>query len=148
MLIEALLDLVVEVLGETLFTIAGAVISAAFEEAISDENQSHRALAAIHVLMGAVAGVVSLLILTREMVAHLVIPGMSLILAPVARALCWSCWADGGFAAATCEWRSSRTGAVSASPSEWLWSDSRISRDRGPGFERCRESPKQRHVAG
>jgi hypothetical protein len=74
---------VVEVFGEALFTIAGAVISAAFEEANSDENQSHRALAAIgHVLMGAVAGVVSLLILRREMVAHLVIPGASLILAP------------------------------------------------------------------
>ena len=84
MLIGALLELLVEVLGEALFAMAGAVVKAAFREAISDEDQSTRALAAIgHCLMGAIAGGVSLLLLQREVVRHVVFPGMSLILAPI-----------------------------------------------------------------
>ncbi len=79
-MLEGLLELLVEVLGETLFAMAGAVL----EEAISDEGQSHRPAAAIgHVLMGAVAGAISLLVLKREVVHHFVVPGTSLILAPV-----------------------------------------------------------------
>jgi hypothetical protein len=83
-MLEALLELLVEVLGEALFAVAGAVVQAAFEEAASDETQSHRALAAIgHVLMGGIAGAISLLVLRREVVAHLLIPGTSLIVAPI-----------------------------------------------------------------
>ena len=79
-MLETLLELLIEVLGEALFAMAGAVL----EEAISDESQSQRPLAAIgHVLMGAVAGAISLLVLRRQVVHHLVIPGASLILAPI-----------------------------------------------------------------
>ena len=79
-MLDALLELFVEVLGEALFAIAGAV----FEEAVSDENQSHRPSAAIgHVLMGVVAGAISLLVLKRPLVHQFVVPGTSLILAPV-----------------------------------------------------------------
>ncbi len=79
-MLEALLELLVEILGEALFAIAGAVL----EEAVSDESQSHRPAAAIgHVLMGIVAGAISLFVLRRQVVQHLVIPGTSLILAPI-----------------------------------------------------------------
>jgi hypothetical protein len=78
--LEGLLELLVEVLGEALFAMAAAVL----EEAISDESQSYRPLAAIgHVLMGGVAGATSLLVLRRQVVQHLVVPGASLIVAPV-----------------------------------------------------------------
>jgi len=80
MLIEALIGLVVEILGEVLFAIAGAVL----EQVISDENQSNRVLAASgDGLIGVAAGGVSVLILRRQMVTPLVIPGASLIVAPL-----------------------------------------------------------------
>ena len=71
-------------MGEALFALAGAVISAAFEEAVSDEGQSHKVLASIgHFLMGTIAGAVSLLVLRRQVVGSRAIPGVSLILAPL-----------------------------------------------------------------
>jgi hypothetical protein len=83
-MLEVLFELVVEVLGEALFAVAGAVVQAAFGEATGEETQSHRVLAAIgHVVMGGVAGAISLLVLRREVVAHLLIPGTSLIIAPI-----------------------------------------------------------------
>ncbi len=83
-MLEALLELVVEVLGETLFAMAGAVLQASFEEAVSDDSRSHRALAAIgHVLMGAAAGAISLLVLKAQVVHHFIVPGTSLIVAPI-----------------------------------------------------------------
>ncbi len=79
-MLEALLELLIDVLGEALFAMAGAVLT----EAISDESQSRRPLAAIgHVLMGAIAGAISLLVLRRQVTEHLVIPGTSLVLAPI-----------------------------------------------------------------
>lgn len=83
-MLEVLFELVVEVLGEVLFAVAGAVVQAAFGETTGEETQSRRALAAIgHVVMGLVAGAISLLVLRREVLAHLLIPGMSLIIAPI-----------------------------------------------------------------
>src|SRR5262249_6663019 len=80
MLIEALLGLVVEVLGEAVFAIAGAVL----EQAITDESQPNRVLAAIgDWLIGVAAGGISLLILRRQMIAPVMIPGASLIIAPL-----------------------------------------------------------------
>ncbi len=79
-MLAALLELLVDVLGESLFAIAGAV----FEQAVSDEDQSQPAFAAIScVIIGAVAGVISLLVLRHQVVQHLIIPGTSLILAPL-----------------------------------------------------------------
>lgn len=92
-MLEALLELVVEILGEALFALAGAVVQAAFAEATSDETPSRRALAAIgHVLMGGIAGAISLLVLKREVVAHVLIPGTSLILAPVSTGALLELW--------------------------------------------------------
>jgi len=79
-LIEVLLELIVEILGEVLFGIAGAI----FEEAISDEGRARRLPAAVgHVLMGMMAGAISLMVLRHQVLGHLGIPGISLILAPV-----------------------------------------------------------------
>ncbi len=77
---DVLLELIVEIFGEVLFGIAGAIL----EEAISDDNQSSRIPAvAGHFLMGAIAGVVSLAVLRQQVVPHVVIPGLSLIVAPI-----------------------------------------------------------------
>ncbi|HEX5474707.1 MAG TPA: hypothetical protein VFX12_08615 [Vicinamibacterales bacterium] len=75
-----MLGLLVECLGEILFAIAGAVL----QEAISDEAQSNRWLATIgYCLMGAIAGAISLLVLHRHVAPRLIVPGVSLIIAPV-----------------------------------------------------------------
>jgi hypothetical protein len=72
--------LLIECLGEILFAIAGAVL----HEAVSDEDQSNRWVAIPgYCLMGAVAGALSLLVLRRQLVPRLVVPGISLIVAPV-----------------------------------------------------------------
>jgi hypothetical protein len=61
-----------------------AVLAAILEEAISDDEQSHRGMAAIgHLLMGAAAGAVSLLVFRFPLVAHPPIRGASLLLAPI-----------------------------------------------------------------
>jgi hypothetical protein len=84
-LLEALFELLFEVFGEALFAMAGAVVHAAVVEPIDDESPLQRALAAVgHVFMGAVAGAVSLVVLRRELGQHLVVPGISLLLAPIA----------------------------------------------------------------
>jgi uncharacterized membrane protein YeaQ/YmgE (transglycosylase-associated protein family) len=77
--IDILFALIGEILGEVLFGVVGAVL----QEAVSDEDQSQRvAAAAGHLLLGAVAGVVSLLLL-RQRIVRPWIPGVSLILAPL-----------------------------------------------------------------
>jgi hypothetical protein len=76
--------LIVELFGEILFGIAGAVL----EEAISDEEQARKVPAAIgHLLMGMIAGVVSLLVLQRRVIQQPSILGTSLIVAPLSTGL-------------------------------------------------------------
>ncbi len=78
--IDVIVGLLVECLGEILFAIAGAVL----QEAVSDQDQSNRWLATVgYCLMGAVAGAISLLVLHRQLSPRLVLPGASLIAAPV-----------------------------------------------------------------
>jgi hypothetical protein len=87
-IVEFLLELVIEVLGEALFAIAGAVL----QEAISDEDQAQRVPAAVgHVLMGCIAGAVSLVILQRQVVPYVGPHGFSLIIAPVATGALLEC---------------------------------------------------------
>jgi hypothetical protein len=79
-MIEFLLEFLVEVLGETLFAVAGMLL----EEALSDEAQATPLFAAAgQFLIGLVAGGISLLLLQHRVVAHAVVPGASLLLAPL-----------------------------------------------------------------
>jgi hypothetical protein len=78
--LDVIVGVLVECLGEVLFAIGGAVL----QEAVSDENQSDRWLATLgYCLMGAVAGALSLLVLRQQLAPRLVVPGASLIVAPV-----------------------------------------------------------------
>ena len=71
-------------LGEILFGLAAAVLSAAFVEAISDDGQSNKLLAGIgHITMGVIAGAVSLLVLQHQIVHNVPIPGASLVSGPI-----------------------------------------------------------------
>ena len=73
-----------EFVAETLFAIAGSALA----EALGDDEQSNPALAGIgHVLMGIVAGGISLLLLRRQLIAAPPVPGVSLLVAPVCTGL-------------------------------------------------------------
>ena len=83
-MIGVLIELLLEIAGETLFAMAGAVLTAALEPSRTGEDRSRRWLAGIgHVVMGAAAGVVSLLVLQQRVVPHATVPGASLLLAPL-----------------------------------------------------------------
>jgi hypothetical protein len=97
------------------------------------------------VLMGTMAGAISLLVLRRQVFANGVVPGVSLILAPVCTGALMDLLGDGGSVGATFEWRSSRSGAPFVSPSEWRSSDLCFSNERGLRSEStCDAAPNQR----
>jgi hypothetical protein len=82
--IDILRDLFGDVLGEVIFGLAAAVLSAGFVEAISDDGQSNRVLAGIgHLTMGLVAGALSLFVLQHPVVRNVSIPGASLVFGPI-----------------------------------------------------------------
>ena len=83
-MLEFLLGVLFEFFAETLFAIAGAALA----EAVSDDEQSNPTLAGIgQVLVGVVAGGVSLLLLRRQLMTAPPVPGTSLLVAPVCTGL-------------------------------------------------------------
>jgi len=81
---EFLLGVLFEFVAETLFAIAGSALA----EAMGDDKQSNPTLAGIgHVLMGIVAGAISLMLLRRQLIAAPPVPGISLLVAPVCTGL-------------------------------------------------------------
>jgi hypothetical protein len=83
-MVDLLLELVLEVVGEALFAITGAVLAAA----IDDDDHANNVMAAIgHALMGATAGGLSLVILRQQVTPYFGMPGISLFVAPACTGL-------------------------------------------------------------
>jgi hypothetical protein len=88
LLLELLLELVVEVGLELVFEVGAAIGWSAFEQSISDEDQSHKILGPLGlVLIGTIAGGISLLVYSRRLTPFRGFYGASLLVAPLGTGL-------------------------------------------------------------
>jgi hypothetical protein len=82
--IEFLIDLVIEVGGQVLFELAAQSLT----DAIGPEREARPAAAGSgHLIMGLCAGAVSLGIVRHRLTPHSPVPGLSLVLSPIATGL-------------------------------------------------------------
>jgi len=82
--LELLLQLVLEIGLELVFEICAAVGWTAIEQSMSDEGRSHRILGPLGgFLIGTIAGGISLLVYSRGLTPFRLLPGASLLVAPL-----------------------------------------------------------------
>ena len=82
---ELLFQLVLEIAGQILFEVLTSLGWESLKDSVRAERQSTPVLAGFgHLLMGLLAGLVSLLVFGTRLVPRPVIPGLSLLLSPIA----------------------------------------------------------------
>jgi hypothetical protein len=87
-LFELLLQLVLEILGQILFEIVVGLGWESLKHSLRGERKSTPLLAGFgHLLMGLIAGVVSLIVFGRRLTPASAVPGLSLVAAPIGTGL-------------------------------------------------------------
>lgn len=85
---EVLLQVLIEVVWQVLFEVVTSLGWESLAHSMSRERESDPVLAGIGLLiLGVVAGLISLLVLRSRLAPHSVFPGISLILSPLATGL-------------------------------------------------------------
>jgi hypothetical protein len=87
-LFELLLQLLLEILGQILFEIVVGLGWESLKHSLRGERKATPVLAGVgHLLMGLIAGVVSLMVFGRRLTPTSVFPGLSLVAAPIGTGL-------------------------------------------------------------
>jgi hypothetical protein len=87
-LFELLLQLLLEILGQILFEIVAGLGWESLKHSVRGERRATPVLAGFgHLLMGLIAGVVSLIVFGRRLTPASAVPGLSLVAAPIGTGL-------------------------------------------------------------
>lgn len=83
-MLEFLFQIVFEVVGQILFELLVGAGSESLKDAVRPKRRAHPVFAAVgQFLMGAIAGVISLLIFNERLMPRSQVPGLSLLLSPL-----------------------------------------------------------------